>query len=110
MPIKHQIIRKKLKRKARKFGPHNLRFVWTVGAIREVYPDIPEFAGKDGEDCVKLWDRQEGRPVLTFHYEYHQAFCLETTRQDGGPFTLVEKWLNRLSNQALESEGLVATV
>lgn len=59
---------------------------------------------------VVLWDRQERKPVLTFHDDYAQAFCLETNRQDGHPFTLAEEWMNGVSNKALESENLKPTI
>lgn len=93
-------------------NPHNApkearpRFVMVVGTIREVYPDIPEFNG----GAVHIYDRQERRVAVTLTESYAQALCLETTRRpESMPFTLLENWLNSLTNDELESEGLKPT-
>jgi hypothetical protein len=81
----------------------NPRFVWNIGAVAEQYPDMAEVEG------TVLWDRQEKKPVLTFHPEYAQAFCLESTRPNDCPFSLAAWWFNHASGTALESEGIPAT-
>jgi hypothetical protein len=82
------------------------RFVWNIGAIQELYPDMPE----QTSDCV-LWDRQEKKTVALIGRDYAQAFCLETTSAGAHsmPFTNLERWFNALSNEDLASEGLTIT-
>ena len=80
------------------------RFVWLVGAVREEYPDVPE-PMDDGS--LVLWDRLHGAAVVTVAPEYAQALCLETTRQPGdAPFTQLASWMNDLTDEAMNSEGL----
>jgi hypothetical protein len=62
-----------------------------------------------GVEGVVLWDRQECKPVMTFHDDYHQAFCMETTRPGGHPFSLAETWFNSLTNGELKSENIKPT-
>lgn len=90
----------------------NPRFVWNIGAIQEVYPDMPE------QDCdTVLWDRQEKLPVVTIHnpekraFNYGNIICLETTSEGAksSPLTAVEDWLNSLDNESLESEMIPGT-
>ncbi len=81
------------------------RFVLNIGAIREEYPEMPEQGGE-----IVLWDRQERKPVVTIHRDYANAICLEVTDSPASmPFTSLENWMNSLSNDALESEGLAPT-
>lgn len=89
--------------------PKNPRFVMVVGAIRERFPDIPEYVGENGQ--LVIWDRQEGIAAVTVSQKYSQALCLEVTTYGahGIPFTNLERWLNSLNNVELESEGLTAT-
>lgn len=47
---------------SKQFNVRNPRFVLVIGAIREVYPDIPDNIGDDG--AIVLWDRQEQKPVV----------------------------------------------
>jgi hypothetical protein len=83
----------------------NPRFVWNIGSISEVYPDMPE-----QNSGAILWDRQERKPVLTLHAEYSQSFCLETTTSPQSmPYTILEEFWNKLSNRALISEGMKPT-
>lgn len=82
------------------------RFVWIIGAIREVYPDIPEAI--TCSSGVTLWDRQEKRPVLKVAREYANLICLEHL-EHGTPFTSLETWLNELDNVSLESENIPPT-
>lgn len=92
----------------RQFSKSNPRFVWCIGSIREVYPDIPEF--DDVEDGCVLYDRQERKKVVTIHYEYTQMFCLELNVSPASmPMTSLENWLNGLSKTALESENIPGT-
>lgn len=91
-----------------KFNHLNPRFVLVVGAIREVYDDIPDSIGDDG--AVVLWDRQEQKPVVTIHSEYANAICLEhNTSIEAQPFSNIEDWFNGVSNRALTSENIPAT-
>lgn len=84
-----------------KYTKENPRFVWTVGAYRELYPDMPAI------DDLCLYDRQELAPVVTVHARYAQLLCLETTREPGNaPFTALELWANSLSAADLKSEGI----
>lgn len=84
-----------------KYTKENPRFVWTVGAYQERYPDMP------GLLVLCLYDRQERKPVMTVHKDYEQLLCLETTRQAGNaPFTALESWANGLSAADLKSEGI----
>lgn len=78
------------------------RFLWLLGSIREVYPDVPE---PEADGALSLWDRQEKREVARVFAAYAQALCLEHN-EHGTPFTTMEKWFNELDNTALESEGL----
>lgn len=85
----------------------NPRFVWCIGAVDDCYPDIPQsILNTTG---VHLWDRQEGKVVMTLSPDYANAFCLETTAPDGHPFTLAETWFNSASKTALESENIPGT-
>lgn len=79
----------------------NPRFVWNIGAIAEVYPELNEF----GQGC--LIDRQEKKVVVKLFPEYGNAFCLELTTS--APFTKLEEWFNGLDDTALSSEGMTAT-
>lgn len=84
----------------------NPRFVWIIGAIAEVYPDLAavELPG------TVLYDRQERCPVVTIARGYGNAICLETTTSDSSqPFTTLEGWFNGLTNDELESEGMKPT-
>lgn len=80
----------------------NPRFVLTVGACREEFPDIPEFDG------MVLWDRQERKAVATFADEYAQLLCLEP--RESAPITALAAWCNELSDAALSSEGIPARI
>ena len=79
------------------------RFVWLVGSIREEFTDLPQ---NPDDGSLVLWDRAERRPVVLVDPAYAQALCLETTREDGAPFTALEAWFNRLSSDTFDSEGL----
>lgn len=79
------------------------RFVWIIGDIREQYPDIPE--EQTYTDHIVLWDRQEGKPVVTVAREYTNLICLEHV-DHGTPFTDLEKWVNELDNVSLTSENI----
>lgn len=90
----------------------NPRFVWNIGAIQEVYSDMPE----QGFDTV-LWDRQEKLPVVTIHnnpglkFNYGNIMCLETTSKGAAcqPLTALEAWLNNMATGDLESENIPGT-
>jgi len=87
------------------FTADNPRFVWNVGARPEEFPDLPEQRGS-----VDLIDRHTGGVVVSIAERYGQLLCLQ--REDIGacaPFADLERWLNRLSSRALESEGLPTT-
>lgn len=90
------------------YSKDNPRFVWTVGAYHEQFPDMPQYHPAMG---LVLYDRQEKRAVVTLHCDYAQLMCLETTppRTGNAPFTALEEWLNKLGSRALESEGIAAT-
>lgn len=80
----------------------NPRFVWNIGSLREEYPDLPE----QGE-MIDLIDRLTGRPVVSIHPRYGQAFVLESNKvENGAPFTSMETWFNSLTPEELESENL----
>ena len=90
--------------------PANPRFVWSMGAIHERYPDMPTEMMDEDSDGIKLWDRQEKQAVATVHKDYYQAMCMEMAGQpERQPFTNLENWFNSLSNEDLESEGLTPT-
>ena len=82
------------------------RFVWIIGAIREVYPDIPE--SLTTAPGITLWDRQEKKPVLKLARDYANLICLEH-KQHGTPFTDLENWINELDNESLASENITPT-
>jgi hypothetical protein len=84
------------------FNNDDPRFVWNIGAIYELYPDMPEQG-----DTVDLIDRATGKPVISIANGWGQLFCLEHTLL-GQPLTDLETWLNGLSDEALKSEGLCA--
>lgn len=90
----------------------NPRFVWLIGDICEAFTDIDlnevSALSKNANDML-LWDRQEKKIVVRVSPDYAQAFCLETTRNEDAPFTLLEAWFNTLPNSALESEHLTPT-
>lgn len=82
----------------------NPRFVLNIGAISEVYPDMP-VQYKSG--TTELWDRQEKKPVITIHSEYAQAICLQLNCDPTSqPFETMERWFNLLGNDALISESI----
>lgn len=82
----------------------NPRFVWNIGAIAEMYPDM---AGVEG---AVLYDRQEKAVVVEVRACYAQAFCLELSYSASTePFTTLENWFNLCSNAGLVSEGIPAT-
>lgn len=86
------------------YGPDNPRFVWVIGAIREQFPDIPEYC-EGGNVC--LWDRKRRLQVISLDARYAQAMVLETTRTLlGAPFTNLTDWLNSLTPEELASENL----
>lgn len=87
-----------------KYNSDNERFVWVIGSIREVYPDIPEQVGENGD--LVLWDRETGKAVTTVASEYANAMCLETVHPKCYPFTALAEWFNELSDETLASEGL----
>lgn len=76
----------------------NPRFVWLIGSLPEVFPDVPS-----NLPGTVLYDRQGKRSVLTLHLGYENLFCLEHV-QHGHPLTDLENWINRLSGSDLESE------
>lgn len=76
------------------------RFIWTVGAYREEYPDVPDLS----ELC--LWDRRTKQAVVTLHANFGALLALETTWPDGAPISDMADWCNSLSEKALASEGL----
>jgi len=80
------------------------RFVWLVGAIQEQCPDAPAPA-QDGS--LQLWDRQERKLVTTVYPAYAQAICLEGAEPGEEPFSHLADWLNGLSNEELNAEGIV---
>lgn len=82
----------------------NPRFVWNIGAIKELYADMPEQSAG-----LVLWDRQEQKPVVTVASAYANALCLEVTQPQGAPFTGLETWFNSLEDIALTSEGITHT-
>lgn len=84
---------------------HNPRFVWLVGAVSEMFEDVPDQKA-NGE--LVLWDRQEQKAVLTVAPEYAQAMVLEHV-EHGCPFSDMVRWFNQLDGQAMKSEGLVPT-
>lgn len=92
------------KRDAEEAPSANPRFVWAIGAIHELFPDVPENLSA-GNDLV-LWDRQEKCAVATVHNPYAQAMCLETTAPGDAPLSALEAWFNGCDNAALESEGM----
>jgi hypothetical protein len=94
-----EIARNALAKPGQKRSMNTERFVMTVGAFWEPFPDVPQDAP------IGIWDRQEGRPAATFHYA--NAICLEVVGD--APFTEMERWFNSLSNEELESEGLPVT-
>ena len=77
------------------------RFVWNIGSISEVYPDMPESSAE-----LVLWDRQERKAAVTVAAEYANAMCLERSHPGHSPFTTLEEWLNSLDREDLDSEGL----
>lgn len=83
------------------------RFVWIIGAIREVYPDIPE--ALTCAPGIVLWDRQERRTVMKVARDYANLICLEH-KDHGTPFTDLETWVNGLDNVSLESENIAPTI
>lgn len=89
----------------KQYTKDNPRFVWNIGAISELFPDMRDVA--QGPQIV-LWDRQERKPVVTLEPGYTQLFCLETTTH-GQPLTDLEAWLNQLSNSDLKSENVTPT-
>lgn len=82
---------------------HSCRFVWAVGAIRESYPDVPERI-VECEELV-LWDRKHSRPVATVAGEYAGIVGLEIAGENQ-PLTDLVGWINRLTPEALASEGI----
>lgn len=94
----------------------NPRFVMVVGSIREVYPDIPEYVGENGQ--LVIWDRQEGIAAVIVSQKYSQALCLETVcphchdagcSESSAPFTALEDWLNGVENRYWRSEDMTPT-
>lgn len=86
----------------------NPRFVWIIGSIHEVYPDLAGVA--DQHAGTVLYDRQERKIVVTIAPDYTQAFCLETTSGPGtSPFTSLEAWFNNLAAGDLSSENIPDT-
>lgn len=85
------------------------RFVWGVGAYREICPAYAKLPIHPSEmkGAAILWDAQEQQPVVTLHEQYAQSICLEDRE---GPYTMLETWLNELSNEALKSEGIMPTL
>jgi hypothetical protein len=79
---------------------HDQRFVWAIGAYAEAYPDMPENLG------VVLWDREQGRAVVTVAPEYAQLICLQRTSAEAAPFDNLETWMNGLSPEDMASEGI----
>jgi hypothetical protein len=87
------------------YGPDNPRFVWVIGAIREQFPDIPEYCECGG--ALRLYDRKHRQTVATVHHTYAQAMVLETITEPGdAPFTALADWLNCLTPETLASENL----
>lgn len=84
----------------------NPRFVWIIGAISEIFPDVPDLSASP--EGMILWDRQLKREVAIVRQEYAQAVCLET-KSGGMPFTNLCDWLNELDAESAESEGLTPT-
>lgn len=79
------------------------RFVMTVGHYSEPYPDMPE------DPPFGIYDRELKAMVLTIHEPYWKMVCLETTRTPlDAPFTNLENWMNEVSAEALQSEGIPA--
>lgn len=77
------------------------RFEWNIGAIREIFPDMPE-QNTSGE--VVLWDRKHKQAVVTLHAAYGQAFCLETANDDG--LSALARWFNGLTEEGMRQEGI----
>lgn len=87
---------------------NNPRFVWLIGSIAEEYPDVPVLPVSSAGTV--LWDRQESKAVMTVEPEYSQVMVLErSTSARLMPFTVLERWLNGLSNRALTSENMTPT-
>lgn len=74
------------------------RFISTVGAYAEYYPDAPD------ELPVGIYDRVLKRMAVVIPEPYHQLIALESPR--GQPFTDLEDWLNGLSEEDMATEGV----
>ncbi len=61
---------------------------------------MPEQSG-----AIDLVDRSKGRVVVSIAEGWGQLFCLEHAKH-GQPFTDLATWMNGLSKDDLESEGL----
>lgn len=87
-----------------KYNDRNPRFVWNIGAIAEVFPDMSKVEG------LVLYDRQEQKVVMELKSEYANAVCLELNRSaKTEPFTNLENWFNIPKNAAFVSEGIPPT-
>ena len=75
------------------------RFILTVGAYFEEFPDVPADLG------TTIYDRAHKQVAVTISPEYGQMICLETTNH-GAPFTAMVDWMNGLSDDDLASENL----
>lgn len=82
------------------FNQENPRFVWNIGAIPQLFPDLPEQGAQ-----IELIDRATGKPVISIAVEWGNLFCLEH-KQHGEPLSELECWLNKISEESLKSEGL----
>lgn len=97
-----------VRRKTVKFHAKNQRFIWIIGSIREVYPDIPDLPTND----LVLWDRQEHQAAAVIPQAYANIMCLEMTGHPARyPLQNLENWLNNtgLHRGILSSENIPDT-
>ena len=64
-----------------------------------------------GDGSLAIWDNQENKAAVVVAADYGQMVCLERVKPDGTAtaFSGLAQWMNSLTNQELQSEGLVAT-
>lgn len=78
-----------------------------VGSMAETLGEEIPCSGPGG---FVIWDQQEKKPVITVHGDYAQLLCLELAdKPENMPFTNLEKWLNTLDNESLDSENIPTT-
>lgn len=77
------------------------RFVLTVGAYVEEYPDVPDNLP------LGIYDRGQCKMMMTIAPEYGNLICLETIQSH--PFTSLQEWLSDLTDEEMASEGIPTT-